>query len=198
MNTQTLWYASRATGAVSLVLFTAVILLGISTARRHNRPAFPRSATLRLHRSVSVTAVVFLTVHIVTAIADGYVKLNYWDVFLPFTAAWDPLWVGLGSVAVDLLLAVLVSSAVRRRLTVRTWRLVHLASYAMWPIALVHGFGIAGGDGRSTWMLALDVVCIAAVAGMLLVRLRPDRHPDTLQRSVADVVHPRTPPGANR
>lgn len=198
MNTQTLWYASRATGAVSLVLFTVVVLLGISTARRHNTAVLPRSAMLRLHRTVSITALVFLAVHIVTAIADGYVKLNYWNVFFPFTAGWNPFWVGLGSVAVDLLVAIAVSSAVRRHLSAPVWRFIHLTSYAMWPIAMIHGFGIAGGDGRSTWMLLLDAVCVVSLLVMIVLRLRPDRHPDTLERSAADIIHPRTPPGVNR
>src|SRR3954452_18611323 len=143
MNIQTLWFASRATGAVSLVLFTAVMVLGIATAARKGSSFLPKAGVLRLHRSVTLTAMVFLAVHIVTAIADGYVKLSYWDVLIPFAASWNPLWVGLGSVAVDLLLAVAISSAVRRRLSVRVWRGIHLCSYAMWPIALLHGVGIS-------------------------------------------------------
>ena len=99
MNTEILWYSSRATGAVSLVLFTVTLVLGILTAARHGSAALPRAAVLRLHRSVSITAMAFLAIHIVTAIADCYVALNYWNVIVPFAAAWDPFWVGLGSAA---------------------------------------------------------------------------------------------------
>jgi uncharacterized membrane protein len=60
----------------------------------------------------------------------------------------------------------------------------------MWPLALLHGFGVSGGDGRETWMVVLDVVVIAAVLVALAYRLRPDRHPDTVARRAADIVHP--------
>ncbi len=190
MNTQILWFASRATGAVSLVLFTAVMVLGIATSSRVAFAGLPRAGLLRLHRTITLTAIAFLTVHIVTAIADGYVDLNYWNVFVPFGSGFDPLWIGLAAVAVDLLIAIGITSALRRHLSPRVWRVVHLSAYAMWPLAVLHGFGVAGGDGRQSWMVILDIVCLAAVVGAVAYRLRPDRHPDTLARAAADVVHP--------
>lgn len=197
MNNQTLWFASRATGAVSLVLFTAVIVLGIATAARKGSTFLPRAGVLRLHRSLTITSMAFLVIHIITAIADGYVKLNYWNVLIPFGASWNAGWVGLGSVAVDLVLAIGISSALRRHLPVRLWRWIHLSAYAMWPVAVLHGVGIAGGDGRSTWMLAIDLICVATILGSLLVRTL-SRHPDTLARESAQHVHPRERIGTDR
>ena len=182
MNAMILWYSSRALGVVSLVLFTAVVILGISTAGRAALTAFPRAAVLRLHRTLSITATAFIAVHIATAILDSYVSLSVWDVVVPFGSSFDPFWIGLGAVAVDLLIAIGISSAFRRRLSLRAWRAVHLSAYAMWPIALIHGFGVSGGDGQQRWMIALDIVCITAVLGALAFRLRPDRHPDTVAR----------------
>ena len=153
MNTQILWYTSRATGAVSLVLFTAVMVLGIATSSRVAFAGLPRAGLLRLHRTITLTAMAFLTVHIVTAIADGYVDLNYWDVIVPFGSGFDPLWIGLAAVAVDLLIAIGITSALRRHLSPKVWRVVHLSAYAMWPLAVLHGFGVSGGDGRQTWMV---------------------------------------------
>ncbi len=190
MTTQVLWYISRATGAVSLVLFTAVMVLGIATSSRVAFAGLPRAALLRLHRTITLTAMTFLAVHIVTAIADGYVDLSYWDVVVPFGSGFDPLWIGLAAVAVDLLIAIGITSALRRHLSPRVWRVVHLSAYAMWPLAVLHGFGVAGGDGRQTWMVVLDIACLAAVIGAVGYRLRPDRHPDTLARAAADQVHP--------
>jgi sulfoxide reductase heme-binding subunit YedZ len=198
MNTQILWYSSRAIGAVSLELITAVMVLGIATAGRAGSARLPRAGVLRLHRTLTLTAVAFLAVHIVTAVADGYVDLSYLDAFVPFGAGFDPLWIGLAAVAVDLLVAIGITSALRRHLPARLWRWVHLTAYAMWPLALLHGFGVAGGDGRQSWMLIVDAVCIAAVLGTLVYRLRPDRHPDTVARSAADVVHPPTTAGRHR
>jgi hypothetical protein len=187
MNTQILWFASRATGAVSLVLFTAVMVLGIASAGRIGLPGLPRAGLVRLHRSLTLTSVAFLTVHIVTAIVDGYVDLSYWDVLVPFGSSFDPFWIGLATVAVDLLIAIGITSAVRRA--------VHLAAYAMWPLALLHGFGVAGGDGREPWLVVLDIICLASVVGFAVFRLMPDGHPDTMARKTADLVHPREAAG---
>jgi hypothetical protein len=190
MDTQILWFAGRATGAVSLVLFTAVVVLGILTAGRAGLTALPRAGFQRLHRSLSLVAIAFLVVHIVTTIVDGYVDITWWDVLLPFVAGYDPFWVGLGTVAVDLLIAIGITSALRRHLPRRVWRAVHLTAYAMWPVALLHGWGVAGGDGRQTWLILVDIVCATAVVAALGFRLRPDRHPDTVARRAAQVVHP--------
>lgn len=198
MDTQLLWFASRATGAVSLVLFTAVMVLGILTAGRAELAALPRAGVQRLHRALSMVSVAFLAVHIVTAIADGYVDLDYWDVILPFGAGYDPFWIGLATVAVDLLLAIGITSALRRRLPLRVWRAVHLTAYAMWPLTLAHGWGVSGGDGHQLWMIDIDIVCIVAVLAAVAFRLRPDRHPDSVARAAAAVVHPPTRVEANR
>ncbi|HEY7812600.1 MAG TPA: ferric reductase, partial [Nakamurella sp.] len=95
MNDQVLWYASRATGAVSLVLFTAVLVLGLLTAGRRRLAGLPRAGVLRLHRNLALLAVTLLAVHVVSAIVDGYVDLGLWDVVVPFGAGYDPFWIGL-------------------------------------------------------------------------------------------------------
>ncbi|WP_395728055.1 ferric reductase-like transmembrane domain-containing protein [Nakamurella sp.] len=190
MDAQILWFAGRATGAVSLVLFTATLVLGILTAGRAGFGGLPRAGVQRLHRSLSLVAIAFLAVHIVTTIVDGYVDITWWDVVMPFAAGYDPFWVGLGTVAVDLLIAIGITSAVRRHLPLPLWRAVHLTAYAMWPIALLHGWGVSGGDGRQTWLIIVDIICATAVLAALGYRMRPDRHPDTVARQAARVVHP--------
>jgi len=198
MNAQILWFAGRATGAVSLVLFTAALVLGILTAGRAGFAGLPRAGVQRLHRSLSLVAIAFLAVHIVTTIVDGYVDITWWDVVVPFAAGYDPFWVGLGTVAVDLLIAIAITSAVRRHLPLPLWRAVHLTAYAMWPIALLHGWGVSGGDGRQGWLIIADIVCATAVLAALGYRLRPDRHPDTVARQAARAVHPRARTEAER
>lgn len=198
MNEQILWYASRATGAVSLILFTVAVVVGILTAGRSAVAGLPRAGGQRLHRSLSLVAIAFLTVHIVTAIVDGYVDITWWDVVVPFAAGYDPFWVGLGTVAVDLLIAIGITSALRRHLPLLLWRAVHLTAYAMWPIALLHGWGVAGGDGRQDWLIIIEIACTVCVLAALGDRLRPDRHPDTTARRAARVVHPRARTEAGR
>ncbi|MFJ1971475.1 ferric reductase-like transmembrane domain-containing protein [Streptomyces sp. NPDC087903] len=170
MTSETLWYANRATGAVCLVLFTVVVLLGIAVRLRGRLPGLPRFGTVSLHRTLSLSATAFLALHIAVAVIDGYVDITALDVLVPFGSAYQPLWLGLGTVALDLMLAVLVTSLLRERVGHRAWRAVHRLAYASWPVALVHGIGI-GTDTGADWMTWLTVACVTAVAAAVGIRL---------------------------
>ncbi|MFF4909629.1 ferric reductase-like transmembrane domain-containing protein [Streptomyces sp. NPDC001260] len=170
MTGETLWYANRATGAVCLVLFTAVVLLGIGVRLRGRLPGLPRFGTVTLHRTLSLSATAFLALHIALAVLDGYVNITLTDVLIPFVSAYRPLWLGLGTVALDLMLAVLVTSLLRERVGHRAWRALHWLAYAAWPVALVHGIGI-GTDTGTHWMTWLTVSCVAAVVAAGGVRV---------------------------
>jgi sulfoxide reductase heme-binding subunit YedZ len=157
-----LWYASRATGVVSLVLFSLVAILGIMVNRQGRLPGLPRFAVTGLHRSLSLLTVAFLGIHITTAIADGYVHIPWLSTIVPFTSGYERFWIGLGAVAVDLVGAVIVTSLLRDRLTPSVWRAVHWLSYLSYPVAVVHSMG-ASKDLRSGWLLALTMGTVFAV-----------------------------------
>ncbi len=158
-----LWFLSRGTGIVSLLLLTAVMALGLLTRGGRAIPGLPASAVTLLHRNASLLSLAFLGVHISTAIIDPYVSINVVDAFVPFVSAYQPFWLGLGALALDLGVALVVTSLVRVRLGLRAWRAVHWTAYAMWPLILVHGFTM-GPDIRSGWLLGLSVISIAAVS----------------------------------
>lgn len=170
MTSETLWYANRATGAVCLVLFTVVVLLGIAVRLRGRIPGLPRFGTMSLHRTLSLSATAFLALHITTAIVDGYVDITVLDALVPFVSDYQPLWLGLGTVALDLMLAVVVTSLLRERIGHRVWRAVHWLAYASWPVALIHGIGI-GTDTGTDWMTWLTVACVAAVVAAFGIRV---------------------------
>ena len=165
-----LWYASRAVGLLALLLLTGSVVLGALTAGRASSPAWPRFAVAALHRNLALLTVVFVAVHVATAILDGYVVLHWADAVVPFLSDYQPFWVGLGAAAFDLLLALIVTSLLRTRIRPRVWRAVHWAAYACWPIAVVHGFGIGDGGTRSLLGVAVAVGCVAAVGGALVWR----------------------------
>jgi len=165
-----LWYASRATGIVALVLLTAVVLLGILVSRQGRLPGLPRFAGTALHRSVSMLAVCFLVVHVATAIADPYVSIRALAAVIPFTSAYEPFWLGLGAVAADLIIALIGTSLLRARIGRRVWRGVHWLAYAAWPVALAHSLG-ASTDLRHGGLLDLAVGCCLVVAAAVAWRL---------------------------
>jgi hypothetical protein len=123
-----------------------------------------------LHRNLSLLTVAILTVHIVTAVADPYAPIRLVDAVVPFVSAYRPIWLGLGALAFDILLALIATSLVRTRLGPRAWRAVHWAAYASWPVAVAHGLG-SGTDVTSSWLLILTLGSAAAVLGAVLWRI---------------------------
>jgi sulfoxide reductase heme-binding subunit YedZ len=165
----TYWYATRATGIVALLLLTLTVVLGVVDVARVSSPRFPRFLIDGVHRTVSLLAVAFLVVHIVTAALDSFAPINLIAGVVPFTSPYRPLWLGLGAIAFDLMCAVAITSALRARLGHRTWRAVHWLGYLTWPLALLHGLG-TGSDAREQWLLALTVICAASVLAAALYR----------------------------
>ena len=114
--------------------------------------------------------VAFLAIHIGAAIIDGYAPIRWLDAIIPFRSAYRPLWLGLGALALDLLLALVVTSLLRQRLGYNAWRVVHWTAYACWPIAFVHGLGIGTDTGR-TWLLLVYGFCLLAMVVATLWRV---------------------------
>jgi len=170
MTSSILWYATRGAGAVSLILLSSVVALGILSALRWRATAWPRFLTVGLHRNLALLSVVFLALHIVTAVVDPYTSLGWAAALVPFSSYYRTFWLGLGVVAVDLFVALLLTSLLRRAIGPRTWRLVHWVAYACWPVALAHGLG-TGTDSTRSWLLAIELVCIAMVLSALAARL---------------------------
>jgi methionine sulfoxide reductase heme-binding subunit len=130
----------------------------------------PRFVIDAVHRNISLLALAFLTVHITTAVLDVFAPIRLIDAVIPFTSAYRPLWLGLGTLASDLLIAVAITSILRRRLGYGAWRATHWLAYASWPIAVVHGLG-TGSDAKTTWMLALTAASVVVVLGAVAVRV---------------------------
>jgi len=162
---QLFWFVSRAAGLVSLLLLTATMLLGITGKMRYTRVGWPRFVSAHLHRNLSLLTLVFLAVHVSTAVIDPYAGIRWIDTVVPFISGYETFWLGLGVIAIELLAALIVTSLVRTRIGLRSWRVVHWASYGCWPIAVIHGLGMGGQDTRTPWVLALTLGCVAFVLG---------------------------------
>jgi methionine sulfoxide reductase heme-binding subunit len=171
----TMGSASAATGVLSLVLLTAVVVLGILVNRRGRLPGLPVYAGVRLHRYVSLLTVGFLAVHILTAVSLPVARIGLAAAVIPSGS----LWIGLGAVSFDLLVALVATSLVRRHIGPRWWRAVHWLAYACWPAALAHSIGAGPGlhPGR---LFDLAVCCVAAVLAAGCWRLIGLAHPGGL------------------
>jgi sulfoxide reductase heme-binding subunit YedZ len=164
------WYASRATGVVALLLMTAVVLLGLVVTRQGRLPGLPRFAVTGLHRNLSLVAVVFVALHVLTAITDTYVHIPLAAAVIPLASSYERLWIGLGAVSLDITIALIVTSLLRRHLSRRLWRAVHLLAYASWPVAWLHSI-TSSTDLRRGWMFLMAVACALLVMAAVGWRL---------------------------
>ncbi|HET9897310.1 MAG TPA: ferric reductase-like transmembrane domain-containing protein [Streptosporangiaceae bacterium] len=170
-----LWYLTRATGLVALILLTGTISLGVLGTARAASERWPRVVTAALHRNLALTCTAFIVVHVITTVLDSFVSIGLIAAFIPFTADYRPIWLSLGAISFDLLLAVLITSLLRDRLSHRAWRAVHWLVYASWPVALWHGLG-TGTDTKLGWVLAINFGSVLAVVMAVWWRLSLTRN----------------------
>jgi len=165
-----LWYASRATGVVALLLLTAVMVIGVLVTRQKQLPGLPRFAVSGLHRNISLLATAFVVVHVLFAITDGYVTIPISAAVVPFTSSYERFWLSVGAVAFDLMLASVITSLLRRHLSRKAWRGIHLTAYLCWPIAWFHSV-FASKDMRGGLLFIIAIACAVAVVAAVVWRL---------------------------
>src|ERR1700722_2089581 len=170
MNSTVFWYITRASGIVTLVLLTATMVLGLTTTSRARARNWPGFAHQELHRRFSMMAMIFLAIHVLTSILDTYVHIGWAAVVVPFSSPYSRFWVAMGTIALDLMAAVFVSSLLRSRIKPAVWRGIHWLAYACWPLALAHTFGL-GTDAGEHWVIALGAACVLSVGVAYLWRL---------------------------
>lgn len=170
-----LWLATRATGEISLVLFTAVTVMGIATTKGWASSRWPESVVTLLHRNIALLSVVFLGVHISTTVLDSYVPIGWLNAVVPFQTSYRTLWVGLGTIACDLTIALIVTSLLRRRIPPTMWKGIHWTAYLMWFVAVLHGLG-SGSDQLLTRVVAAAMTLFvgAAVVARFMTPHRQD------------------------
>jgi sulfoxide reductase heme-binding subunit YedZ len=180
---EALWYFARGSGLVSLVLLTLVVALGIGARSGRTALGLPRFAVSLLHRNAALLAVVFLAGHVLSLFFDPYAQLRVVDLVLPFAGAYRPFWQGLGTLAFDLVLALVATSLLRKRLGATAWRAVHWLAYLCWPVAVLHGLG-TGTDGGTWWLRTVAGLCIATVVAAVGWRISPAfaRFPERVAR----------------
>lgn len=167
---EALWALGRGTGVVALGLLTLTLVLGILT--RSGRPmlGLGRFGVAEVHRTAALTGTGLIAVHLVSLVLDPYAQLRVVDLLVPFAGTYRPFWLGLGTLAVDLLLVITVASLLRERLGPRVFKTVHWATYALWPIALAHALG-NGSDNGAWWLQGLALASALAVGSAVTWRL---------------------------
>ena len=166
--TGTTWYVARAGGLLAYVLLSTGVVVGLGLAGRTRLP-WPKFAVEDVHRFLTILTGAFLTLHVGAILLDDYVPFSLGQVLVPFTADYRPFATGLGVVALELLLAVALTNAVRGRIPYRLWRRAHYLGFGVWGLATVHGL-LAGTDRGDGWFLLVYLTAVLAVAVAALFR----------------------------
>ena len=164
------WLASRAAGAVALLLVTASTVLGLAMALR---PAWARRHAPRLvtlHEQLSLSALGAIAVHGVTLLGDRWLRPGLAGIALPGAMSYRPLFTSLGVVAGWLLAVLGLSYYARGRIGVRRWRALHRLVLLAYALAVVHTLG-AGTDAVSAWLRVPLLASIPLVLGLFALRV---------------------------
>lgn len=163
------WFVARGSGMAAYVLLTAAVVLGITVSRHWHGERWPRLIVEGAHRWVVLTFFAFILLHTVTILLDPFTHFGLRDVVVPFGSAYRTLWLGLGVLASELLLAVGASVLVRRWIGYAVWHGLHLLTYLLFPLSLLHGLG-TGTDTQEGWAALLYAGSVAAVVIALVWR----------------------------
>jgi methionine sulfoxide reductase heme-binding subunit len=164
------WYAARAAGIVAYVLLSTIVVLGVTMAGKKKLHRWPRFAVEDVHRFGGLFVGTFVAIHVVTIAIDSWLPFSVASIVVPFTSRYKPIWVGLGIVAAELLLALAVTNRLRnRRISYRFWRRAHYLNFAVWGAATVHSLG-SGTDRSTAWLIAVEAAAIALVSSAIAWR----------------------------
>jgi hypothetical protein len=156
-------------GVLALVALTTAVGVGIVATDRIVMTPGHRVIAQAVHRAVSFGALAFLITHIVLEILAH--RSHVIDAVVPFLAQGRRFYIGLGTIASDLIVVLIITGIARGRFASRrpwTWRAIHAVAYLAWPFAIVHGL-LAGRRAHPyvDWSYG---ACLALVALALMIR----------------------------
>ena len=168
-----LYYA----GVLALIALTAEVGIGLVASDRIFMKPSARVTAQALHRAMGFGAIAFLVIHIVLEIIAG--RSQPADAVIPFLDKGRTFYLGLGTVAFDMFIVIMMTGIYRARLAAnmspKAWRVIHASAYAAWIFGLIHGL-LAGRPAKAFFGFSGFVywaygACVVAVAVALMVRM---------------------------
>ena len=163
------WFVARGSGMAAYILLTASVALGIAVSRHWHSNNWSRLLVEAAHRWITVTFFVFIAIHTVTVLVDPFTHFGLRDVVVPFGSASRTVWLGLGVIASELALAIGASIWIRRRIGYRTWHGMHMLTYLLFPLSLLHSVGTVT-DTQEAWAALIYAGSVVTVCGVLIWR----------------------------
>jgi sulfoxide reductase heme-binding subunit YedZ len=165
----TIWLIARASGIVAYVLLTTSVLAGIILKSRPFGRRLRGITAMEIHRTLSFLGLAAIGLHATALVLDQAVHITVTDLFIPGFAPYRPLWTGMGVVAAELMVALVVSFPLRKVFGFKAWRKLHWVSYGTFVLAAAHGIK-AGTDTGRAWTDALYIGSLGLVAAAITWR----------------------------
>jgi ferredoxin/DMSO/TMAO reductase YedYZ heme-binding membrane subunit len=128
-----------------------------------------------VHMTLAIIAMTLAWGHAFTQLANPVGTVFLIDEFVPFTNGTDPVGIGVGVIATEIMTALLVSIPLRRRLGDRRWRTLHSLAYA--SFTLLAGHVLLAGSDVGPLIVKIPVIALWAstVVAWLGVSIRSRR-----------------------
>ena len=152
-SVQAFWYVTRAAGLVAYLLLWLSTAWGLAVSSKIFDALFHRAFTYDMHQFISLLAIGFTILHVVVLVADQYLPFSLAAILIPFVAPYRPVWVGIGVIGLYLTLLVSVTFYIRRWIGQKTFRVIHLASFAAYISVTLHG--LQAGTDSPLWSVQL-------------------------------------------
>ena len=165
-------------GVFALIGLTGSVMVGLVATDRIVMTPGHRVMAQAVHRAVSFGALAFLVIHIVTEILAQ--RVHVIDAFIPFLSPFRTFYIGLGTIASDLILLIVITSIMRKRFTAHgkawRWRAIHYSAYAAFVFGVLHG--LLGGRAAKPYVdwsygFAIALTALGLAVRCLAISLRP-------------------------
>ena len=161
------WYLIRAAGLVAYLLLWLSTVWGLAVASKIFDPVLHRAFTFDTHEWLSLLAIGFTVLHVGALLFDRYLPFSIVEVLVPFTASYRPVWVGAGVIGMYLTLLVTATFYLRRQIGQKTFRAIHLFSFAGYASVSVHSLF----SGTDSSLLSAKLIYVTSALVVLCLTL---------------------------
>lgn len=162
------WGVIKAAGLTSYALIVVSIVLG-AFSYGSTVPAKIRGILLPAHQYAGWLGFLFGLLHGLVLTINEYQPFSLSEILIPFTADHHPVANGLGTIALYIIAAILISSDIMKKLGKKIWRSIHLLSYPLFLLSLIHGI-VVGSDSKYSW--AIEFYASGAIIFAVAVFIR--------------------------
>ncbi|MFC5652250.1 ferric reductase [Paenibacillus solisilvae] len=164
------WMMIRVLGIASFLLLTAGISLGISYSFPFQKRNTKKNV-YRIHSFATISGTALGLLHGAITIIDTYAPYSWSGLFVPFSAQVSPALSGFGTLSSYGLLVVILTTDLRNKLKRRVWLMLHMLSYPIYIMALIHSFFL--GTDSSLPLIRLMYLCsMLLILGLTAARFR--------------------------